>query len=243
MRRVLIRAMLGFGLACVAQPPAFAGTPPATVDSVFDVAPARAALERLVGKAHADQVRLRAVARGHGDRFRILGEDGHLVVEGTSPATLVAGFGWYLEYVAHANISLAGDQLDLPQVLALPASPIAHEANGANRFALNDVDEGYTEPYADWDYWQHKIDVLALRGINQVLVYQGQEKVYEATFQRFGYSRDEMLAWIPQAAHQPWWLLQNLCCSPTPIAQDIVDRRADHAVMVEWGRPEEWRGR
>lgn len=231
MRRVLIRAVLGFGLACsVAQPQALAGTPPpATVDKAFDVAPARAALERLLGKAHADQVRLRAVARGQGDRFRVLGEDGHLVIEGTSPATLVAGFGWYLEYVAHANISLAGDQLDLPRALPLPASPIAHEANGANRFALNDVDEGYTEPYADWDYWQHKIDVLALRGINQVLVYQGQEKVYEATFQRFGYSRDELLAWIPQAAHQPWWLLQNLCCSPTPIAQDIVDRRADLA--------------
>ena len=194
--------------------------------STFDVAPARATLTRLVGSAYADQVDLRAMPRLHEkDYFRITGRDGRLLIEGTTPATLVAGFGWYLANVTHANISLSGVQLNLPTTLPLPGRAIFQEAHGANRFALNDVDEGYTQPYASWDYWQHKVDVLALHGINEVLLYQGQAKVYEQTFQDFGYTREDLLNWIPQAAHQPWWLLQNMCCSPDPIAQSVIDQR------------------
>lgn len=193
----------------------------------FDVGPARAALERLVGKTYADQVDLEAVPERHqGDYFKISQHDHHLVIEATTPATLLAGFGWYLEHVTHANISLNGEQLHLPKTLPAPRQTIFKEASGAHRFALNDVDEGYTQPYANWTYWQHKIDVLALQGINEVLVYQGQEKVYEQTFQDFGYSRTYLLSWIPRAAHQPWWLLQNLCCSPDPISQSVIDQRA-----------------
>ncbi|NID16714.1 alpha-N-acetylglucosaminidase [Luteibacter yeojuensis] len=214
-------------LSAQAQP---AVVPTAAAYASFDTTPAHDALVRLIGEAHANQVDLRAVARPRqGDFFRISSQDRRLVIEGTSPATLIAGFGWYLAYVAHANITLAGEQRDIPDTLPLPAKPIVQEANGQNRFALNDVDEGYTEPYASWEYWEHKIDVLALHGINQVLVYQGQEKVYEEAFQTFGYGRDELVRWIPQAAHQPWWLLQNLCCSPEPIAQGVIDRRAELA--------------
>lgn len=232
--RALVPALCLIAMLWTASMPlahAEAAVPQASAaNAVFDVAPARAALIRLIGQNHAAQVDLRAVPRRQNvDYFRIAEQNHRLVIEGTSPATLVAGFGSYLDHVAHANISLAGDQLDLPDPLPLPAKPIVQEANGTNRFALNDVDEGYTEPYATWDYWQHKIDVLALHGINQVLIYQGQEKVYEQTFQSFGYSRDDMLRWIPQAAHQPWWLLQNLCCSSDPIVQSIIDQRAELA--------------
>ena len=195
--------------------------------STFDVDPARTSLERLIGDKYAGQVDLQAVPKLHQeDYFRISERDHHLVVEGTSPATLLAGFGWYLEYVAHANITLNGEQLSLPKTLPMPTHAIFRQASGPNRFALNDVDEGYTQPYADWPYWQHKIDVLALHGINEVLLYQGQAKVYEQTLQDFGYTRDYLLSWIPRAAHQPWWLLQNLCCAPDSISQSVIDQRA-----------------
>lgn len=199
----------------------------ATGMPAFDTGPARAALERLVGDRYARQVTLEAVPEGHqGDYFRITGRDHRLYIEGTTPATLLAGFGWYLGHVTHANITLNGEQLHLPKTLPVPGQAIFMKANGVNRFALNDVDEGYTQPYANWEYWQHKIDVLALHGINEVLIYQGQAKVYEQTLQDFGYTRNDLLNWIPRAAHQPWWLLQNLCCSPKPIAQSVIDQRA-----------------
>ncbi|MEW9573023.1 alpha-N-acetylglucosaminidase [Rhodanobacter sp. Si-c] len=222
--------LAGIVLWTASLPSAFAGVPTATASTAqpaFDVAPAHAALERLVGSKYADQVSLQAMPRrSQGDYFRVAGKNHRLVIEATSPATLLAGFGWYLDEVAHADISLNGEQLNLPDTLPLPRQPISRKATGIHRFAFNDVDKAYTQPYAHWDYWQHKIDVLALQGINEVLVYQGQAKVYEQTLEDFGYSQAEMLHWIPQITHQSWWLLQNMCCSHDPIPQSVVDQDA-----------------
>ena len=148
-----------------------------------------------------------------------------MLIGGTTPAVQLTGFGWYLRHVAHADIELEGSQLDLPAKLPLPPQLTEQRAAVDNRFALNDTNEGYAGPYLDWSQWQHRIDVLALHGINQVLVYEGQEAVYERAFQKFGYSADELRAWIPQPAHQAWWLLQNECCLGSPISQQLIDRR------------------
>lgn len=155
------------------------------------------------------------------------GSDQQISISGSSTSALLMGWKWYLKYVAHADISLNGTQLDLPEKLPLPEETIQREANVENRFALNDTDEGYTDPYEDWEYWEHKIDVLAIHGINEVLVYPGAEAVYQKTFEEFGYSSEEMRDWIPAPAHQPWWLLQNLSGFPGPIPQNVIDKRAE----------------
>ncbi|MFF0265740.1 alpha-N-acetylglucosaminidase TIM-barrel domain-containing protein [Kribbella sp. NPDC004536] len=188
--------------------------------------PARDALVRLVGQRYADQVVLQTLERGAGkDFFRVGAVGGKVLIAGTTPAVQLTGFGWYLRHVAHADIELEGQQLNLPAKLPLPAQPTEQRASVDNRFALNDTNEGYAGPYLDWSQWQHRIDVLALHGINQVLVYEGQEAVYEQAFQKFGYSADELRGWIPQPAHQAWWLLQNECCLGSPISQQLIDRR------------------
>ncbi|MFI4982422.1 MAG: alpha-N-acetylglucosaminidase TIM-barrel domain-containing protein, partial [Nevskiales bacterium] len=146
---------------------------------------------------------------------------------GTTPAVLLTGFGWYLEHVAHADISLDGNSLiNLPAHLPLPRAPESRSANVTHRFALNDTNEGYAGAYLSWGTWQHRIDVLALRGINEVLVYEGQEAAYQTTFQHFGFSAQELRDWIPQRAHQPWWLLQNICCIGSPVSQRRIDAHA-----------------
>ncbi|WP_426702891.1 alpha-N-acetylglucosaminidase [Rhodanobacter sp. Col0626] len=225
IKYLAVTAWWGAAMSCaLAQAPMHQGDPG---EPTFDVGPARAALTRLVGSTYAAQVDLKAVSKiDQNDYFRITQHDRRVTIEATTPATLIAGFGGYLKEVAHANISLNGEQLNLPRTLPLPRQTIFHEASGIHRFAFNDVDEGYTQPYAHWDYWQHKIDVLALHGINEVLVYQGQDKVYEQTLQDFGYTQAELRKWIPQITHQPWWLLQNLCCSHEPIAQSTIDQEA-----------------
>ncbi|HEY3514170.1 MULTISPECIES: alpha-N-acetylglucosaminidase TIM-barrel domain-containing protein [Kribbella] len=190
------------------------------------VGPARDALVRLVGQRYADQVVLQTLDRGAGkDVFRVGSVDGKVLIAGTTPAVQLTGFGWYLRHVAHADIELEGAQLNLPARLPLPAQPTEQRAAVDNRFALNDTNEGYAGPYLSWSQWQRRIDVLALHGINQVLVYEGQEAVYEQAFQKFGYRADELRAWIPQPAHQAWWLLQNECCLGSPISQQLIDRR------------------
>lgn len=95
-----------------------------------------------------------------------------------------------------------------------------------HRFVLNDTNDGYTAPYADWSHWERFIDVLALHGCNEVLVVAGAEAVYRRVLREFGYSGQEALAWLPAPSHQPWWLLQNLSGYGGPLTAGIVDARA-----------------
>ena len=197
-----------------------------SADEMFDSTPARDALVRLLGDARADQVTLRAIGKGAGkDRFEVSSEDGHLVVSGTTPAVQLTGFGWYLRHVAHADVSINGTQLNLPSTLPLPSTRISRDSSVDHRFALNDTNQGYAGAYLSWPEWQRRIDVLALHGINEVLVYEGQEAVYQQTFEEFNYSAQDMRNWIPQPAHQSWWLLQNMCCTDAPISQQLIDQR------------------
>ena len=81
--------------------------------------------------------------------------------------------------------------------------------------------------------WERMIDTLALHGINEVLVYMGAESVYLQTFEKFGYSREELRAWFPTPAHQPWWLLDNMSGWVGPsVAQHLIDDRLSLAAKI-----------
>ncbi|MFF8639644.1 alpha-N-acetylglucosaminidase [Streptomyces sp. NPDC015345] len=192
----------------------------------FDTDSAREALNRLLPH-HAEQFRLRLLAaEGHTDRFRVTGTTGRIEVSGTTPAVLLTGVHWYLKYVCGAHITWHGSRLDLPRRLPAPARPLERSTSLPHRFALNDTNDGYTAPYADWAYWERMIDVLALHGCNEVLVVAGAEAVYHRLLQEFGYSDDEARAWLPAPSHQPWWLLQNLAGYGGPLSRQLIDDRA-----------------
>ncbi|MGP3983190.1 alpha-N-acetylglucosaminidase [Streptomyces sp. KR80] len=207
------------------------GTEDATIRpaGMFDTASAAAALRRLL-PSHHQQITLHAVVGR--DHFRITGQQGRITVEGTSPAVLLTGVNAYLAQVARADISWNGEQLNLPRLLPAPTAAITGSANVPYRFAFNDTNEGYTGPYRGWDAWQRELDLLALHGINAVLVYIGADTVYDATFREFGYSDAELRAWIPAPAHQPWWLLQNMSGFGGPVSRRLLDRRAALAEKI-----------
>ncbi|WP_307813903.1 alpha-N-acetylglucosaminidase [Streptomyces sp. N35] len=218
-------AALGAGHALGAAAPAAA----AEHERAFDIRPARAALERLLPH-HADQFRLtplRADTDGR-ERFRVTGRSGRIEVAATTPATLLTGVHWYLKYVCQAHISWAGSRTDhLPHRLPAPDRPLDGSTTLAHRFALNDTNDGYTAPYADWAHWERLIDVLALHGCNEVLVIAGQEAVYHRLLQEFGYSDTEARAWIPAPSHQPWWLLQNMSRYGGPLSPELLRKRIE----------------
>ncbi|QWF76690.1 alpha-N-acetylglucosaminidase [Amycolatopsis sp. CA-230715] len=193
----------------------------------FDTAAARASLHRVLPGADR-QFRLRALPpQETGDHFEISGHAGAITVAATSPATLLAGAGWYLEHVAGVDISLPGQSVSrLPGVLPAPPGVIRQAASVANRFALNDTDEGYSGPYRDFASYEREIDVLALHGVNEVFVETGTDAVYYEALRSFGYTRSELLSWIPGPAHQPWWLLQNMSSFGGPVPERLVLDRA-----------------
>jgi len=196
-----------------------------------------AAAHRLIERvlpAHAAQIHLQLLPAASAESFRISGTRGRIHVEGTSASSLLMGVHWYLKYVAGVSASWNGDCLDrLPALLPAPASPIAQQANVRHRFALNDTNDGYTGPYWTWERWERLIDMLALQGINEVLVYTGAEAVYQQTFRQFGYSGEELRQWFPTPAHQPWWLLQNMSGWVGPsISQQLIDMRLALAAKI-----------
>ncbi|MEV0123508.1 alpha-N-acetylglucosaminidase [Streptomyces sp. NPDC050703] len=218
---------LGLGAAVGGAPlQAHAAGGPARVPAL-DTDSARSALNRLLPH-HAEQFRLALLpARPREDRFRVTGSTGRIEVAGTTPAVLLTGVHWYLKYVCGAHISWNGDQLDLPRRLPAPSRPLERSTSLPHRFALNDTNDGYTAPYADWAYWERMIDVLALHGCNEVLVIAGAEAVYHRVLKEFGYSDAEARAWLPAPSHQPWWLLQNLSGYGGPLSARLIADRAE----------------
>ncbi|MEU9110492.1 alpha-N-acetylglucosaminidase [Streptomyces sp. NPDC048483] len=233
-RRALLgtAGAIGAGAALGAAAPATAAGPavPRPERSpAYDPAPARAALERLL-PGHADQFHLQPLAREDGpdtDRFRVDGTRGRITVAGTSPATLLTGVHWYLKDTCRCHLSWAGDQPALPARLPAPAAPLERATSLPHRFALNDTHDGYTAPYANWARWERLIDVLALHGVNEVLVTPGAEAVYHRLLTEFGYSDTEARSWLPAPSHQPWWLLQNMSGYDGPTSPELIARRAE----------------
>ncbi|MFE2185063.1 alpha-N-acetylglucosaminidase TIM-barrel domain-containing protein [Streptomyces sp. NPDC059455] len=230
-RQMLTGAAAVSGALLLAKPQAARATAANGSARPFDTAPAAAALRRLV-PAHHQQVTLRAMVASGGDHFKVTGRAGSITVEGTSPAVLLTGFNRYLAEAAKADISWNGEQLNLPRLLPAPGAEITGAANVAHRFAYNDTNEGYTGAYRGWKAWEREIDVLALHGINEVLVYIGADAVYYDTFRDFGYSDAELREWIPAPSHQPWWLLQNMSGFGGPVSKHLIDQRAALAKKI-----------
>jgi alpha-N-acetylglucosaminidase (NAGLU)-like protein len=195
---------------------------PAAWAKPFDVAPARGVVQRLF-PARFSALELGSMD-GEGERFRIDSRQGHPRVEGTSSSALLAGVNWYLKYVAHGQVSTNGSRFD--PSLPLPAHSIERTSTFAWRYALNQNTDGYSSPYWDWPRWEHEIDVLALSGINAMIVERGMDSVLYRTFREFGYSDAAIRGWITQPAHQNWQLMGNLCCFNGPISQALMEKRA-----------------
>ncbi|MFD7234275.1 alpha-N-acetylglucosaminidase [Streptomyces syringium] len=207
--------------------PAAATTPPGAASDA-----AAAALARLLPRHHG-QVTFRTVPPRNGtDAFRVSGEEGAILVEGSTPAVQLTGFHWYLRHVAHAHFSWTGAQTDLPDRLPGVRTPLVRASNVTHRFVLNDTNDGYTGPYQGWAYWERELDVLALHGFNEVLVYAGADAVYHRTFIEHGYSDAEVRRWVPGPAHQPWWLLQNMSDFGGPVSRGLLDRRTALAQKI-----------
>lgn len=204
----------------------------ATDAPAFDLRPAAGVLQRLLPD-EAAQIQLGTLAPKDGhERFRISNADGHVRVEGSSTSALLFGVNWYLKYVAQVQISPNGDRLGAPHRLPLPRATIEKDALYRYRYALNQNTDGYTMPYWDWPRWQHEIDVLALSGINAMIVERGMDSVLYETFRDFGYSDREIRAWITQPAHQNWQLMGNLCCFDGPISRALMHKRVVSAQRI-----------
>jgi alpha-N-acetylglucosaminidase len=198
----------------------------------FDVKPERDVLARLL-RDRASQFELGTIAANDGrERFRISTANGHIKVDGSTPSALLFGVNWYLKYIARVQISPNGNRLGPARKLPLPTAVIEKETRYAYRYALNQNIDGYSAPYWSWPRWEHEIDVLALSGINAMIVERGMDTVLYRTFRAVGYSDGEIRDWITQPAHQNWQLMGNLCCFDGPISGALLRKRVTSAQRI-----------
>jgi alpha-N-acetylglucosaminidase len=200
--------------------------------AAFDTRAVAGVLTRLLPR-QAAQFELRTLESDSGhERFRISNAAGRIRIEGSTPSALLAGANWYLKYVAHVHFSANGDQLGPAGALPLPATTLEMTTPFRWRYALNENVDGYTAPYWDWPNWERQIDLLAVSGINAVLIERGTDTVLYRSFRDLGYSDAEIRAWITQPAHQNWQLMGNLCCFNGPISAQLLRKRAASAAAI-----------
>jgi len=204
----------------------------ASAAPAFDVRPAAGVIQRLLPR-HATEIELGTLEPGNGhERFRISGAGGRIRVEGSTPGALLFGAGWYLKYEAKLQFSESGDQSGAATTLPVPAAPLERETPYPWRYALNENVDGYTSAYWSWPRWEREIDLLALAGINAILIERGTDMVLYRTFREFGYTDEQIRAWITQPAHQNWQLMGNLCCFNGPISRALLEQRAASAQRI-----------
>jgi alpha-N-acetylglucosaminidase len=212
-------ALLRAAAACAAAP-------------VLDLHPAEQVLQRLL-PGQAQRFELRSLGSTDGrERLRISAAAGRIRIEGSSVSAVLFAVNWYLKYLARVQISPEGDRLDSRYHYPLPAAAIDKESLYPWRYALNENVDGYTTAYWDWPRWQREIDVLALAGINAMLVERGMEAVLYRTFRDFGYTDEELRGWLTQPAHQNWQLMGNLCCFDGPISAALLEERVRSAQRI-----------
>jgi alpha-N-acetylglucosaminidase len=153
-------------------------------------------------------------------------------VAGNSVSSLLFGVNWYLKYVAHLQVSTNGSYLNPKGRLPAPAGVIERKSLYPYRYALNQNADGYSTPYWTWPRWQHEIDILAMSGINAMIVERGTDAVLYETFRDFGYSDSEIRQWITQPAHQNWQLMGNMCCFDGPISKELLAKRTASAKQI-----------
>ncbi|WP_171906722.1 alpha-N-acetylglucosaminidase TIM-barrel domain-containing protein [Jiangella alba] len=186
---------------------------------------ARAALDRLAPRiAHRFVLELEPPT-DEGGSFTIEARNNRIVLAGSDNVAILSAFDYYLENIAHGQISRMGD--NIPVRLPAPAEPIRKSTAYQIRDAYNFTVAGYTYPFWDWEEWEREIDLLALSGVNHALVTIGQEAVWYDTWQRFGYSAEEARAWISPPAHQPWQFMSNMHSFAGGMSEGLIEQRAE----------------
>ena len=157
--------------------------------------------------------------------FVIGGEDGKVLVKGSTLSAITTGLGWYLNHIAKINIAwnslnektVSGEAYADLSNIPVPTAEEMHTSDAKYRYYLNTCTFGYSMTSWTWKRWQQEIDWMALHGINMPLQLVGLEEVWrkfltmkEGENRKYGYTDEDAKAFVAGPAFIAWWAMNNL---------------------------------
>ena len=194
-------------LVCVllAAAPALWADGNTTLDAFLNRIGGEGAAERFVTAVEP------SLAQEGADCFVISASEGKPCIKGSSVLAVTTGVNWYLNHVAHINLSWNQLTTDLVSAsLPLPEAEESHVCSADYRYYLNYCTFGYSMTTWTWERWQQEIDWMALHGVNMPLQIVGLEEVWRRVLVQYGYTDDEAKAFAAGPAFTAWWGMNNL---------------------------------
>ncbi|MEE0870270.1 MAG: alpha-N-acetylglucosaminidase, partial [Bacteroidaceae bacterium] len=157
--------------------------------------------------------------------FVIRGDDGKVLVKGSTLSAITTGLGWYLNHIARINIAwnslnektVSGAAYADLSNIPVPTAEEMHTSDAKYRYYLNTCTFGYSMTSWTWKRWQQEIDWMALHGINMPLQLVGLEEVWrkfltmeEGGKRKYGYTDEAAKAFVAGPAFIAWWAMNNL---------------------------------
>lgn len=144
--------------------------------------------------------------------FIITSKEGRPCIKGSTVSAATTGINWYLNHVAHINISWNQLTTDLVNVeLPLPAREETQVCSAGYRYYLNYCTFSYSMSVWTWERWEKEIDWMALHGINMPLQIVGLDVVWKKLLtEDLHYSDAEAGRFIAGPCFQAWWGMNNL---------------------------------
>ena len=161
------------------------------------------------------------------DVFEIDGQGDQIILRGNTSVSVASALNRYLTDYCHCHVSRNGNQLALPVPLPVVTQKLRVVSPHRVRFFFNPCTFGYTSAWWNWSKWEREIDILAMEGVNVAQVTPGVEEVFRETLRdHFGYTDDQVCAWLCPPSHLPWMLLSNIYGFGGPVPGGLVDARA-----------------
>lgn len=197
---------------------------PAGLTPMQSVAAARGLLQRVLGT----RSRLFGVEwipqDPQGDVFEIEARDEKIILRGNNGVALASALHWYLQHVAHGQISLWGSHVSLPQPLPAVSAKIRQVSPAPHRYFLNFCAFSYSLPWYDWKQWEQLIDWMALNGINMPLAVTGQEAIWRAVYRKMGLTDRQLQDFFVGPAFLPFGWMGCIDAWGGPLPQRWMDQ-------------------
>ncbi len=184
---------------------------------------ARALVARVV-PGSADHFRLELIPDTDSlDIFEVKSIGDTVLLRGSTGVALASALNWYLENVAHTNVTNPLVPIQLPAPMPVVTSPMRITTPYRYRYFFNYCTFSYSMAWWDWSQWEKMIDWMALKGVNLPLAVTGQEAVWQRVLRDLGFSDTQIGDFLVGPAYFPWGWMGNIDGLGGPLPESWID--------------------